>query len=141
MKDNFIISDDKSKLDIQVIHRYLSERSYWGKGRTLETVHISIKNSKCFGMYDQYEKLVGFARVVTDHAIFAYIMDVFILEEHRGQGLGKRLIEYIMNFPELKNIKRWQLVTDDAHKLYQKYGFKALEAPEKHMERVLKGAR
>ena len=92
-------------------------------------------------MYDQYEKLVGFARVVTDHAIFAYIMDVFILEEHRGQGLGKRLIEYIMNFPELKNIKRWQLVTDDAHKLYQKYGFKALEAPEKHMERVLKGAR
>ena len=136
MSDSFIISPDKNKLDIQTIHRYLSERSYWAKGRTLETVQKSIENSICFGMYDQDEKLVGFGRVVTDHAVFAYIMDVFILEDHRGQGLGKRLIEYILNFPELRNLRRWQLATTDAHGLYRRYGFMDLAAPEKHMERV-----
>jgi GNAT superfamily N-acetyltransferase len=136
MSDNFIISTDKRKLDIQIIHRYLSERSYWAKGRTLETVQKSIENSICFGMYDRDNKLVGFGRVVTDHAVFAYILDVFILEEHRGQGLGKRLIEYIINFSELRNLRRWQLATADAHDLYQRYGFMDLAAPEKHMERV-----
>jgi GNAT superfamily N-acetyltransferase len=136
MSEKFIISADKSKLDIQTIHKYLSERSYWARGRALETVQKSIDNSLCIGIYDQDSKLVGFGRVITDYAVFAWIIDVFILEEHRGQGLGKRLIEYMMNFPELKNLKRWQLVTDNAHRLYEKYGFVRLAAPEKHMEKV-----
>lgn len=136
MTDNFVISTDKSRLDVQAIHTYLSERSYWARGRSLETVQKSIDTSLCFGIYDQSGQFVGFARVVTDSAIFAYIMDVFILEEHRGKGLGKKLIEYILNFPELNNLARWHLVTDDAHGFYKKYGFSGLAAPEKHMEKV-----
>ncbi len=136
MSDEFIISTDKSKLDILTIHKYLSERSYWARGRTLETVQKSIDNSLCVGIYDQNDTLLGFGRVITDYAVFVWIIYVFILEEHRGQGLGKRLIEYIMNFPELKHLKRWQLVSDHAHKLYEKYGFVKLAAPEKHMEKV-----
>lgn len=136
MSDTFIISTDKSKLNSQTIHRYLSKESYWAKGRTLETVRKSIDNSLCFGVYDKDENLVGFGRVVTDHAVFAYIMDVFILEEHRGKGLGKRLIEHIMDFPTLKNLRRWQLVTADAHRLYERYGFKKLAEPEKQMEKI-----
>jgi len=115
MTDNFVISTDKSRLDVQAIHSYLSERSYWAKRRSLETVQKSIDKSLCFGIYDQSRQFVGFARVVTDSAIFAYIMDVFILEDYRGKGLGKRLIEYILDFPELNNLARWHLVTDDAH--------------------------
>jgi GNAT superfamily N-acetyltransferase len=136
MTDNFVISTDKSRLDVQAIHSYLSERSYWAKGRSLETVQKSIDKSLCFGIYDQSRQFVGFARVVTDSAIFAYIMDVFILEDYRGKGLGKRLIEYILDFPELNNLARWHLVTDDAHGFYKKCGFSGLAAPEKHMEKV-----
>jgi GNAT superfamily N-acetyltransferase len=138
MSDKFFISTDKSKLDILTIHKYLSERSYWARGRPLETVKKSIDNSLCVGIYDRNDTLLGFGRVITDYAVFAWIIDVFILEEHRGQGLGKRLIEYIMDFPELKHLKRWQLVTDNAHGLYEKYGFVRLAAPEKHMEKVHK---
>ena len=136
MNENFVICSEKSKLDIHTIYEYLSERSYWAKGRTLKTVQKSIDNSLCFGMYDQNNRLVGFGRVVTDYAVFAYILDVFILEEHRGTGLGKKLIDFIINFSELKDIKRWQLATADAHGLYKIYGFVGLAAPEKHMEKV-----
>ena len=90
----------------------------------------------CFGVYDADQQLVGFGRVVTDQAVFAYIMDVFILEEHRGQGLAKKLIAHMMNTPELADIKRWQLLTSDAHGLYERFGFAALAEPHKHMERI-----
>ena len=136
MNDSFNISTDNSKLDIKIIHEYLSERSYWAKGRTLEVVKRSIDNSLCFGMYDQNKKMIGFGRVLTDYAVFAYLMDVFIIEEHRGKGLGKNLIDHIMNFKALRKLKRWQLATADAHGLYERYGFTALTMPEKHMEKV-----
>jgi GNAT superfamily N-acetyltransferase len=130
------ISTDKSRLDVVAVHRYLSEKSYWAAGRTVETVRQTIDHSLCFGMYGPDNKLLGFARVVTDHAVFAYLMDVFILEEHRGKGLGKKLVEHIIAFPALKHISRWMLATADAHGLYEKFGFGALAAPEKHMEKV-----
>ena len=136
MSDKFIISTDKSKLNTRIIHKYLSKESYWAKGRRLETVQRSIDNSLCFGVYDKDKNLVGFGRVVTDHAVFAYILDVFILKEHRGKGLGKRLIEHMMNFPTLQHLRRWQLVTADAHKLYERYGFKRIAEPEKQMEKI-----
>ena len=136
MSRDLTISSDKRKLDIPAIHRFLSERSYWAKGRALETVQKAIDHSLCFGVYDEDEQILGFGRVVTDHAVFANIMDVFILEEHRGQGLAKKLIAHIMNVPELANIKRWQLVTSDAYGLYERFGFAALAQPHKHMEKI-----
>jgi ribosomal protein S18 acetylase RimI-like enzyme len=136
MSEDYAVSTDKGKLNIQIIHQCLSERSYWAKGRSFETVRRSFENSLCFGVYAKNNVMAGFARVVTDKAVFAYVMDVFILEEYRGRGLGKRLMESVMNHPELRNIKKWQLATNDAHALYEKYGFGKLEAPEKHMERV-----
>jgi GNAT superfamily N-acetyltransferase len=139
MDEGYSISIDKSKLDIAVIHDYLSNRSYWAKGRTLEKVRRSIDNSLCFGVYDPQDKLVGFARVVTDLSVLAFLMDVFVLEQHRGRGLGKALIGHIMAYPPLGGIRRWQLGTNDAHGLYRKYGFTELAAPDKHMEKVNQG--
>lgn len=136
MTDTYAISTDKAILDVQAIHQYLSERSYWAKGRTIETVRTSIENSLCIGIYNHDNTMVGFGRVLTDYAVFAYIMDVFILESHRGKGLGKRLVEYMVNLPELKEVKRWHLATADAHDLYRQFGFSGLSAPEKFMEKV-----
>lgn len=138
MSEDYFISTDKSKLNVQIIHKFLSERSYWAKGRALETIQKSIDHSLCFGIYHPSGKFVGFGRVVTDFAVFAFVLDVFILEEYRGRGLGKRLVDYIVNFPELKDLKRWQLGTADAHGLYERYGFSGLAAPERHMEKVEK---
>jgi GNAT superfamily N-acetyltransferase len=135
MNDSYNIYTDKLKLDISVIHDFLSNRSYWGKGRTVAEVRKSIDHSLCFGVYDNKDRLVGFARVVTDFTIFAYLMDVFILEEHRGGGLGKQLIDYIINDPVLQNIPFWRLDTNDAHELYRKYGFQEPAFPERIMER------
>ena len=136
MSDVYTISTDKTLLDVQAIQQYLSERSYWAKGRTIETVRTSIANSLCIGIYTQDNTMVGFGRVLTDYAVFAYIMDVFILEPHRGKGLGKRLVHYMVNLPELKELKRWHLATADAHDLYRRFGFSQLSAPEKFMEKV-----
>ncbi len=134
MNEDFAISPDKSLLNIETIYRYLSEESYWAKGRSLETVRKSIEHSLCFGVYDGRGKLVGFARVVSDQATFAYLMDVFVLEEYRGRGLGKQLVEFVLNCPELKDVKRWQLATADAHGLYARYGFVPIASPDKKME-------
>jgi GNAT superfamily N-acetyltransferase len=135
MNGDYVISTDKTKLEIAVIHDFLSNRSYWGKGRTVEKVQKTIDNSLCFGAYDKENRLVGFARVVSDLTIVAYLMDVFILEEHRSQGLGKQLIGHIVNHPALQDIRFWRLDTDDAHELYRKYGFKEPAFPEKIMEK------
>jgi len=133
MKIGFEISTDKSRLDIKLIHDYLSKESYWAKGRSIETVKKSIKNSLCFGVF-QDNKQVGFARVVTDYSVFAWIMDLFILKDYQRKGLGKDLMSKIMNHEKLQNLQRWGLATFDAHGLYKKFGFKPLDKPEYMME-------
>jgi N-acetylglutamate synthase-like GNAT family acetyltransferase len=135
---DYTISTDKDKLDLQVIHDFLSNHSYWAKGRSFETVKRSIENSLCFGIYNQSGLLAGFARVLTDYAVFAYIMDVFILEDYRKQGLGKQLMDYIMQSAELKGLQRIMLATKDAHGLYERYGFKITESADKLMEIINK---
>lgn len=135
MNNSYFVSGDISKLDIAAIHDFLCNRSYWGRGRTVEEVQKTIDNSLCFGVYDKEERLVGFARVVTDFTIFAYLMDVFVLEEHRNLGLGKQLIGHIVNDPTLQDIRIWRLDTDDAHGLYRKYGFQEPAFPQKIMEK------
>jgi GNAT superfamily N-acetyltransferase len=133
MNSRFSISTDRDKLDVALIHSYLSNESYWGKGRTLETVKLSIANSLCFGVYDG-KKQVGFARVITDHATFAYVADVFVLSSHRGNGLSKMLMEAIVSHPQLQGLRRWMLATHDAHRLYEKFGFKPIANTERWME-------
>ncbi len=132
IKDPFVISTDKSRLDLQEIHGFL-QSSYWAKGIPLPTVRRSIENSLCFGVYEG-NRQIGFARVITDLATFAYLSDVFILETHRGLGLGKWLISCILAEPQLADLRRWVLVTKDAQVLYQEFGFQSLNAPERYME-------
>ena len=132
VKDDFIISTDKTKLDIALIHNYLSKESYWAKNIPVKVVKKSIKGSCCFGLYKNKEQ-IGFARVVTDHATFGYIADVFILDEYRGKGLSKWLMETIMKYPNLQGLRRWMLATKDAHGLYAQFGFLPLDKPERIM--------
>lgn len=127
----FNLSTDKSKLDPSVIHRFLTE-SYWATGCSMDNVLRRIENSMCFGVYDG-DKQVGFARVITDKTTFAYIADVFILENYRGQGLSKQLIAFILAQPDLQSLRRWLLATRDAHGLYAQYGFIPLSNPEHWM--------
>ena len=136
MQDLYFVSTDKSRLNLQLIYQYLSFEAYWAKGRSIEVVKRSIDHSLCFGIYHREGRQVGFARVVTDFAVFAWLLDVFVLQEHRGRGLGKLLMETIMSDEKLKGIKRWGLNTEDAHGLYQRYGFKNTERPEIYMERL-----
>jgi N-acetylglutamate synthase-like GNAT family acetyltransferase len=136
MDNTFYVSNDKSKLDIDLIHNFLSNQSYWAKGRSRLTVEKSINHSLCFGVFDYENRQVGFARVISDHAVFAWLLDVFILEDFRGKGLCKTLLTAIMTHEDLKGLKRWGLGTKDAHGLYEKYGFKPLSRPEIMMELV-----
>jgi N-acetylglutamate synthase-like GNAT family acetyltransferase len=135
--EDFIVSTERNRLDINMIHTFLSERSYWGKGRSLEAVKLTIENSLCFGIYDQDGKQLGFARLATDYTVFGWLMDVFILEEYRGLGLGKKLMEHVVGHPVVKNLRRVGLATADAHGLYRQFGFSHLSAPEKMMELIL----
>ena len=128
------ISTDFARLDLAVIHNYLSAQSYWAIGRSLETITRSIENSLPFGIYKGDEQ-VGFARVVTDYATFAWIADVFIIEKFRGQGLSKWLMNVIIAHPELQGFRRWVLATKDAQGLYRQFGFTELLRPERWMER------
>ena len=130
---NITISTDKSKLDISRIHKFLSEESYWAKNIPFDTVKGSIENALCFGVYHD-DKLIGFARAITDFTIFAYLADIFIIPEYRGKGLSKQLVQYIMAYPALQGLRRWMLATADAHELYSKYGFNELAKPGQFME-------
>jgi GNAT superfamily N-acetyltransferase len=130
------ISTEKSLLDVPMIHRYLSEESYWAKGIPRNVVERSIEYALCFGAYED-GKQVGFARVVTDYAVFAYIGDVFVLDSHRGRGVSKMIMSAIMAHPRLQGLRRWSLVTSDAHGLYRQFGFSELANPKKYMERTL----
>ena len=135
MNNEFYISTDKEKLDIKLIHDFLNNDSYWAKGRSEETIQKSIDNSLCFGVYKGSQQ-IGFARVVTDYAVLAWILDVFILKEFRKQALGVKLLESIMNHCDLQKLQRWGLATDDAHGLYKKFGFELIKRPEIFMELV-----
>lgn len=126
------ISDDKSRLNIDVIHDYLT-KSYWSPGVPRSIVERAIQGSLCFGVYLGSDQ-VGFARVVTDKATFAYLGDVFILEPHRGQGLSKKLMALISAHPDLQGLRRFMLATNDAHGLYAQFGFSALGNPPSYME-------
>jgi GNAT superfamily N-acetyltransferase len=128
------ISTDKNKLNVPFIQNFLKD-IYWAAGRTIDEVQTTIDNSVCFGIYLN-DTQIGFARVITDYVVFAYLMDVFISEEHRGNGYSTILISAMMNEPILKNIKIWRLATSDAHFLYEKFGFKTLAHPEKMMEKI-----
>lgn len=130
------VSTDKNKLDIPFIQHFLKD-IYWAAGRTMEEVQTSIEHSFCFGIYLD-EQQIGFARVITDYVVFAYVMDVFIAEEHRGKGYSSVLIDSMMKEPQLQNIKIWRLATKDAHFLYRKFGFNELANPEKLMEKIIK---
>jgi N-acetylglutamate synthase-like GNAT family acetyltransferase len=136
MPTEFYISTDKAKLDLNIIEDFLTNQSYWAKGRSRKTIIKAIQNSLCFGVFTRAGEQVGFARVVSDHAVFAWIMDVFILEGYRKNGLGKLLMEEIMNHAELQGLQRWGLATRDAHGLYEKSGFRKLEKPDHMMEKT-----
>lgn len=132
MTSEYTISDDKIKLNLEVIHRFLSQEAYWCKNIPIEIVQRSIENSLCFGVYQGNDQ-VGFARVITDQATFGYLADVFILPEHRGKGLSKQLVAFIMAYPPLQGLRRIMLVTFDAHGLYEQFGFKPIDSPENTM--------
>jgi GNAT superfamily N-acetyltransferase len=130
--DAYEITCDKARLDTGAIHRFLSQ-SYWSPGIPRTIVERAIANSLCFGVLLHQEQ-VGFARVVTDGATFAYLADVYILPEHRGMGLGSRLMEQVMGHPDLQGLRRFLLATRDAHSLYAKFGFQPLSRPDRIME-------
>jgi GNAT superfamily N-acetyltransferase len=132
-RGEYLISTDASLLDLKVIHDFLSS-SYWAAGVPKSVMERSIENSLCFGVY-RGEEQAGFARVVTDHATFAYLADVFVLEEHRGRGIGKWLVEVVISHPDLQGLRRWMLATRDAHDLYRRYAFTELARPAIFMER------
>jgi GNAT superfamily N-acetyltransferase len=132
-QDDYLISTDPKKLDPVKVHAFLTH-THWSPGIPLSLVQRALSNSLCFGLYHKGEQ-IGLSRVVTDYATFAYLMDVYVLEGHRGQGLGKWLVECVMTHPELQNLRRFLLATKDAHGVYANFGFTALKSAERMMER------
>ena len=134
-QDNYLISDDDAILDIDAICDFLS-RAYWAENRPRALIERSLQHSQNFGVYDRQhrQKQIGFARVVTDYSVFAYLCDVFIHEDYRDRALGKWLMECVLAHPELQGLKRWCLLTKDAHGLYKQFGFRELEDPSRWME-------
>jgi GNAT superfamily N-acetyltransferase len=131
-KDEYTISTDKTKIDLEYIHQYLCVQSYWAKGIPFHTVEKSVAGALCFGIYKEAQ-MIGFARVITDGATFAYLADVFVDEKFRGQGLSKWLMEVILNHPDLQGLRRFMLATRDAHGLYRQFNFTGLTHPENVM--------
>src|SRR5947209_2685373 len=131
-KNEFEISTDRARIDLGIVHGFLTN-SYWARGIPLETVQCSVENSLCFGIY-QSDRQIGFARVITDRATFAYLADVFVVPAYRRRGLSKWLVECILQHPDLQGLRRWMLATHDAHALYAQYGFVSLKWPERWME-------
>jgi GNAT superfamily N-acetyltransferase len=131
-RNGVVVSSDRARLDLDVIHGFLTG-CYWAKGISRELVARSIENALCFGVYEE-GKQIGFARVISDYATYAYLGDVFILEGYRGRGLSKWLMECIVQHPQLQGLRRWSLVTGDAHGLYTQFGFTPLAAPDRWME-------
>jgi GNAT superfamily N-acetyltransferase len=132
-RDGFLVSSDPARLDIDAIHAFLTS-SYWASGIPRVVVERAIAGSICFGLF-RGQRQIGFARVITDRATFAYLADVYVLEEHRGRGLATWLIETVIAHPDLQGLRRFVLVTRDAHGLYEKFGFTPLAKPENYMEK------
>ena len=137
-RDGYTISTDPQRLNLEVIHGFLANDSYWAQGRSVETIRRSIEHSLAFGVYEG-ERQVGFCRVITDYATFAWLADVFIVEAYRGRGLAVWLVETVISHPELQGLKRWLLATKDAHGLYAKYGFEPLPEVDRWMTRLAGG--
>jgi len=135
-QNGYLISTDPDLLDLDVIHRWISEESYWAPGRSRQTVAASVQASLNFGVYADDGEMVGAARVVTDFATFGWLCDVFVIDEHRGRGLGKALMAAVADHPELAGLQRIILATSDAHQLYARYGFELMANPERWMERT-----
>jgi GNAT superfamily N-acetyltransferase len=133
IQGDYLFSNDKLKLQVDVIHNYLSKESYWAQNIPLELVEKSIEGSLCFGIYYD-RKQVGYARVITDLASFGYLADVFVLDEHRNKGLSKELMRFILDFENIKSLRLLMLATKDAHELYRQFGFNALAEPQRFME-------
>lgn len=133
-KNGYVLSSDTQRLDVPFVHAYLSNESYWAAGVPLSTMETAIRNSLCFGLY-QGEAQVGFARVVTDHATFAYLADVFVAAPHQGRGLARWMVAEILAEPSLQGLRRWMLATADAHGLYASHGFAPLSDASRFMER------
>ncbi len=129
------ITSDKNRLDIPMIHQFLSN-SYWAKGRSFEEVKTSIDNSLNFGVYLDGQQ-IGYARICTDYTVFTYLLDVFVLPDYRGKGISKLLMDFIIKEPQLKKCKTWMLKTNDAHGLYEQFGYSELQNPELVMEKIL----
>ncbi|WP_241840490.1 GNAT family N-acetyltransferase [Fictibacillus sp. S7] len=139
-KENYLISTDKTLLDLPMIHEFLSQQSYWAKGITKERVEKAIKNTLCFGVYEMKDGKpvqAGFARILTDYVTTAYLCDVFIDRRHRGKGLSKWLVQTIISFDELKEVRGMLLATEDAHGLYSQYGFEVVD-PGRYMKKKIK---
>lgn len=129
---NYRFSSNRDEMDVEIIHGFLSS-SYWSQNIPVETIKLALRNSLCFGVFDG-DNQVGFARMITDSATYAYLADVFILESHQGKGLAKKLIEYVLGHSQLQGLRRIVLATRDAHGLYKKFGFKSLANPDTFME-------
>ena len=138
-RDGYTISTEGERLDIDAIHGFLSQEAYWSPGVARDVVERAIEHSLCFGLYASDGAQAGFARAVTDRATYAYLADVFVFPAHRARGLGKWLVETMLSHPELRSLRHIQLVTDDAHSLYARFGFGPLRNPARHLERVTPG--
>lgn len=135
-KDGFVISTDPAQLQVDEVFAFLSQ-TYWAKKRSRELMERAIRHSVCFGLYNRQGRQVGFARVITDYTTYGYLADVYVLEPYRGQGLATWLLQTILAHPEFKQLRRWCLVTKDAHRLYHRLGFTDLQRPERHLEKVV----
>jgi GNAT superfamily N-acetyltransferase len=132
---SYTVSDDSNRLDLRAMHAYLT-RAYWSPGIPFEIVRRAVRSSLCIGAYDAAGAQVGLVRVISDYATFCYVCDVYVLEDHRGQGLSKAMFAMVMDHPKLQGLRRWSLVTADAHGLYRQFGFSPVAQPERHMERL-----
>lgn len=131
----YVVSDEPARIDIKAVHAYL-QRAYWSKGIPLEIVERAVRASLCIGAYAPGGAQIGFCRLVTDYAIFCYVGDVYVLEEHRGRGLSKAMMRVAVGHPRLQGLRRWSLVTHDAQGLYEQFGFRLVAHPQWHMERL-----
>ena len=129
---SYSLTAERGRIDVAAVHAFLT-RCFWARGISKELVARSIEHSLCFGVF-HLDKQVAFARAVTDYSTYAYLCDVYVLEAHRGNGVGKWMMEFVMSHPELQGLRRFQLVTRDAHGLYTRFGFKAPDHPERQME-------
>jgi GNAT superfamily N-acetyltransferase len=132
---SYTISDDPNRLDLKAIQAYLG-RAYWSAGIPFEIVERAVRGSLCIGAYDGAGAQVGLTRLISDYATFCYVSDVYVLESHRGRGLSKAMLAMAVDHPSLQGLRRWSLVTADAHELYRQFGFVPLAQPQWHMERL-----